>query len=77
MELPPFAFFVCIAISYDPAADASLQAVRRVRQMLNLPVGPPKQQLFPQCTVCSGKQVGLMHLSFCFKVKEKVSKLPV
>ena len=54
------------------AAAVPVQALRRVRAMLKLPVGPPPQRLFPQCKSCSVKQVlleccaaGTLHTSGC------------
>jgi hypothetical protein len=41
----------------DAVEWGSMQAVRRMRALLKLPVGPPPQQLFPQCKPCSVKQV--------------------
>ncbi len=40
-----------------------LQAVRRVRKLLRLPVGPPVQRLYPQCRACSVKQARAARVS--------------
>jgi hypothetical protein len=46
-----------------------MQAVRRARALLRLPVGPPPQRLFPQCRPCSVKQVRAgIHTVICTSI---------
>ena len=35
---------------------------RRLRRGLALPVGPPPQRYYPQCTACAGKQANAARL---------------